>query len=842
MKKKHTPLIAQYFEIRQHYPDALLFFQVGDFYELFFEDAIKASEFLAITLTKRGKADGKDIPLCGVPVHALTHYMVKLVKGGHTVAICDQVSKPMPGTVVKRAVTKVYTPGTLTDTQLLDEKTASYLCALACDDEGYSVVFTELLTMQLFATHIPHGQLRLLEAEIGRFCPDEIALDQDDYKTFSFLQKSGYVISVLRDKSNNADEWVAHISEEAKTSAGLHVLYHYLYRMQPDAFKHFSSVAYYEPASYVHIDPATSHNLEIIKNQQGGSSHTLFSVVDRACTSMGSRLLKKWLMRPLHDQHRIRRRHDAVQALAADITLMQSLKGVLRSIADLERIVGRIALHRASIADYKTLAATLRMLPELQEILAGIQQVDVIATILHRLPDYSQLVALLNDALNDDEHHPGSIKKGFDEQLDRLRDLALNGQQAIANLAQKEAEAHDIASLKILYTNAAGYFIEVTKANVAKVPEHYRQVATMVNRNRYITDELKALEHDVSHAREESEAREKELFDLFAARVYEWVATLRRSASALAQIDALYALSDLAYTHAYVRPTFSHDEGFQIVGGRHPVVEQSLKGGFIANDAYLAHPSRLWIITGPNMGGKSTYLRQVALIALLAQCGSFVPATSACLPIVDRIFTRIGAGDNVAQGKSTFLVEMEETATICNQATQKSLVILDEVGRGTSTDDGRALAQAIIEYLVSEVGCYTLFATHYHELTQLAATSGDIANYNLACIKRGETLHFLHQLAPGVATASFGIDVAKLAHLPLPVIERARYLITHNTSDTSRETNASLFTTPTPAPAQRPEDKAQRKAIEELKALDINDLSPRAAFDKLWNLQKLLTS
>lgn len=861
-KATHTPLIAQYLEIRQQYPDAMLFFQVGDFYELFFEDAITAANYLAITLTKRGKANGQDIPLCGVPVHALSHYLMKLVRGGYTVALCDQLSKPQPGTVVKRAVTKVYTPGTLTDEQLLDEKSASYLCTLFTLTSGTQrgLVFTELLTGHSVATVIDGRADRVLETELARFSPDEVVVVPGGTdKEQALLRKWGYVLSPLREHADqsplNADDllteavatkWVTeqfaevtqqHIAAEPALRGATELLYRYLARNNPSSLSQITALTVYEAESYVQLDAATLRNLAVVRNQENSSSHTLFSVMDAAQTAMGSRLLKKWLVRPLRDVTHIQRRQAAVGCFTSHVTLLSQLKDCLRSIGDLERIVGRIALGRAIRADYCSLRTALENLAPLKQLLGDHTTVPLIEQLLAGFPQSNELIHLLAQSLNTDINSDHIIRAGFSAELDELRELATNGQNRIQALAVREATDHEISSLKILYTSVAGYFIEVTKTHLDKVPEHYRQVQTLANRARFITTELKDLEQTLATAQERVTSLEKQLYERVQAQVHTWVPQLRRAANALATIDALYAFAHVAYTHSYVAPSFNSDGMIAIEKGRHPVVEQSLTEPFVANDAGVGEAAWLWIITGPNMGGKSTYLRQVALICLLAQCGSFVPATSANLSLVDRIFTRIGAGDNVAQGKSTFLVEMEETATICGQATKDSLVILDEVGRGTSTEDGRALAHAIIEYLAHTVQARTLFATHYHELTHLAQTEHGIANYHVECHKRGDTLHFLHTLAPGVAHASFGIEVAKLAHLPKSVIARARALLDDHGASYAAPPPQNETITPA---REGPSEAVQHPVLHELASLDLDELSPRAAFDLLAALQSRL--
>lgn len=816
MSVAHTPLMAQYHQIKENYPDALLFFQVGDFYELFFDDAVQAARFLAITLTKRGKSNGVDIPLCGVPVHALHFYLTKLVKGGFSVALCDQRSKPQPGTVVERAVTKVYTPGTLTDAAMLNEKKASYLCSVMTVAGCYEIVAVELLTAHLMQTSVPENDMRSLEAELCRYMPDEVLVLASQGGLASMFKKWGYVVTPVPGFATDAH--------------GL--LRGYIERVQPAIIEQLTTPVFYEPTNYVLLDAATQRNIALIHNyDEGSDTHTLCYAVDSTTTAMGARLLKKWLVRPLRDQNLIEQRLEVVSLFVQNVTLTAQLTQLLAQISDIERIIGRVVLLRATLADYRALRDSLIAVARLQALLAPYAgEISLLGYLLDRCGQYQELYALLERSIYDGEEE-WKIKAGYSEQLDAARALSHDGHAHIQRYAVEQAALHDISSLKILYTSVSGYFIEVTKTHIHKVPQAYRHIQTLAGRERYVTAELSALEQALHNAHDDALAMEKELYATVESYVRSFSGSLRRTAAALATLDVLCGFAQTASLHRYVRPHFTQEKIISVTAGRHPVVELVLEAGhFVANDTTLTTVQRLWMVTGPNMGGKSTYLRQVALISLLAQCGSFVPATAATLMLVDRIFTRIGAGDNVAQGKSTFLIEMEEAATICTQATAQSLVILDEVGRGTSTEDGRALAQAIIEYVAHTVGCLTLFATHYHELTDLAAQQSGIVNYHMVCFKRGERLHFLHRIEPGIATASFGVDVAHLAQLPAPIIARARQLLAHPV---------------TYAPAKALPEFSQKYVREteicrELRSLDVDALSPRAAFELVYRLKAQL--
>ena len=845
-KEKITPLMQQYFEIREKYPDSILLFQVGDFYELFFEDAIKASAYLAIALTKRGKHKGENIPLCGVPVHAINHYLIKLVRGGFKVALCEQMSKPQPGKVVDRAVTQVFTPGTLTDEQMLDNKSASYLLSFYPDRDRWGLIFTELLTAQIFATSVPADSYRMIESELIRFFPDEIVIPtaRSASKFDTYFRRQGYMVSTgVKDDSDSEDLPELWVEKQfnATTSNFLHkspainnslsLLYWYLKRNQERALDQLRSIQFYQPEDYLILDASTQKNLEIVKNLNDGTrKNTLFSLVDKAITPMGSRMIKKWLQRPLVKKQVILQRQEVVVAMTKDLEVMGKLEEKLFEISDLERIVGRIALRRALLNDYLALKNSLKNIPGIKQILQQHLLFYLTDLVQSKLHDFSSLVELLECALSDDIANKWVIKLGFDQELDRLRGLVENSRQAILSLEQREIERTGISSLKIRYNNIAGYYIEVTKANVKLVPEDYVQQQTLVNRNRYMTQELKDLERDIVKAQNEIEQVEQKVFGRVKDEVEEKLSVLRQLAQALAYLDGLLGFARIAYDNNYKAPEFTDSRDISIEQGRHPVVEAVSQTRFIPNDTSLTDDESLWVLTGPNMGGKSTYLRQVALLCVLAQSGSLIPAKSSRLPILDRIFTRIGSGDNLAEGKSTFLVEMEEAAAICNQSTRNSLVILDEVGRGTSTHDGIALAQAIIEYIAQSIGCRCLFATHYHELTLLQDKFACIANYHVACKKSSGGILFLHKVIRGVAQGSFGIEVAKLAHLPDKVISRATEIL-HDGVPKSKFV---------PAMQEAPEvDEKLLKLKAELEKVSLDDLSPRQAFDLVWKLKEI---
>lgn len=797
---KLTPLMRQYYEIKNKYPDTILLFQVGDFYELFFDDAKVASETLGITLTQRGTdANGNPIPLAGVPVHVLDHYVTKLVKNGFKVAVCDQLTQAIPGKVIERGIAQVLTPGTLTDIKLLDDKSASYLAIVLPTSNSCTLIFAEILTGQIFTTLINLSggvnlSKNLIESELSRFLPDEIVLP--DNKLSNNYEQSfkalGYVVS--RFKFNftdldlsNLNSWLESkfsqntintINSSQNLKSSLYLLYSYLNHNNPTALEYFKQFYIYNTEDFLMLDSATSQNLELIKNAQDGTSKgALFSVIDKAVTSMGSRTLKKWLQRPLVKLERIIERQEVVACLIDNIDLKQELIVVLKNIGDIERIVGRIALNRAQLYDYINLKKSIKLVPEILKLLSKYKHIRLIEKIYSQIIDFEDLYNFLDRALNEDSSNTLIIATGFDQELDRLRSLVDHGSAEILKLESQEQEKTGINSLKIRYHQVHGYTIEITKTNVKLVPERFIKIQTLAQKSRYTTQELKDLEYDILRARNEVSDLEKNLFEAVKLRVLNYLTNLKKLSQALCHTDGLLSLACLAYDNNYTCPEFNNNQDIVIKDGRHPVIESRLKDSFIPNDTLLNQEHCLWVITGPNMGGKSTYLRQVALISILAQMGSFVPASYANLPVLDRIFTRLGAADNVSEGKSTFLVEMEETAMICNMATNKSLVILDEVGRGTSTFDGFAIAQAVLEYIYTNIKARCLFATHYHQLTELSKEYPGITAYYAASEQTSNGIVLLHKIKKGVADGSFGLEVAKLANLPKQLIIRSEEIL-----------------------------------------------------------------
>lgn len=854
-----TPLMKQYHDIKQRYHDEIVLFQVGDFYEIFYDDAKRVAPFLGIVLTQRGMADDQPIPLCGFPRHTVDSYLIKLVRGGFRVVLCDQTSTAESGKMIERTVSQVITPGTLTDTQLLDATSASYLAILLPEADKVALLFIEVLTGKFFATTLLRKQTKLLEAELARFAPQEIVVPATAMgKEFKdFLVVRDYVVTVTAVQQLPAfDAWLMAITSAVTRTVvehapvlqqALQLAYTYLERNNQYVLQQMGQLELYAPEDFLILDAVTQRNLELVKNNHDGSrEHTLVAVLDHAATSMGSRRIKQWLLRPLVNKQALELRQQAVQDLVNNTFLRSELYALLRMFGDVERCVGRIALHRAQFADYQQLLRAMGLMPDLCTLIA---RSDYSAGQKLLAEDYSGLRQLLVAALHDDPAREWRIKAGYNQELDRLRVLVDSGAQAVLNLEQREQEITGISSLKIRFNNAHGYGLEVTKPNLHLVPDRYIRLQTLVNRERFTTQELRDLEYDIRRAQTDSAEIEKDLFAALCSQVYTFVPILKQAAQVLAELDGYLSFAAAAVKYQYVRPQLIDSRDMVVVGGRHPVVEAQIQaagnGQFIANDTVLTDAETLWVITGPNMGGKSTFLRQSALMVVMAQAGSFVPASSAQLPIFDRIFTRIGASDHVAQGKSTFWVEMEETALLCNEATARSLVILDEVGRGTSTYDGLAIAQAVLEYIYTHIKARCLFATHYHELTELTALHPGIVAYHAVSKKTATGIILLHQIRKGCAPGSFGIEVARGAQLPAPVIARAQEILNQLLADAPTNPHAAfpaLLAQHSFLPASiSPEQEQQfHKLVDQLSGVNCDELSPRQAFDLVWKLKQVI--
>lgn len=786
-------MMQQYLGIKAEHPDMLLLYRMGDFYELFFDDAIHAAQLLDLTLTHRGQSKGKPIPMAGVPYHALENYLARLIKKGESVAICEQIGDPaLSKGPVERQVTRIVTPGTITDDALLDSKSDTLLAAIFAAKKHIGLAWVDLSGGRFHLLCLKH-RAELLAA-LNRLNPAEILIPE---VLASRLNANQYPLHIrpdwefeitraktaLKTQFNVTD--LHAFGEETHSTAfsAAGALLAYLSITQRQALPHLSTLTLEDNEDYLELDVATLEHLALFKNQRGTETHTLFSTLDQTASSMGSRLLKRWMARPLRCHHTLNTRQTAI----AELIKHQQLDGVYQSLQktrDIERIASRIALASARPRDLVQLRETLAVLPELHQKLDTHYQANMLVDITHHLTPKPALLSLLDTAIVENPpmliRDGGVIKAGFDALLDEYRALSENSNDALKKLEADEKERSGLSTLKFGFNRVHGYYIELSRAQSGgTIPAHYERKQTLKNTERYITAELKAFEEQVLSAEAKALAREKSLYQDLTKTLQKEVTALTHTANALATLDVLNTLAERAKTLNWTAPLFTQTPGLDIKAGRHPVLESLLQNEFIANDLTLIPAQNTLLITGPNMGGKSTYMRQTALIVLLAHMGSYVPATQATIGPIDKLFTRIGASDDLASGRSTFMVEMTETAYILRHATPQSLVLIDEIGRGTSTSDGIALAHATCLYLADTLKAYTLFSTHYFELTALPDTSERIRNVHVdATINQGQIV-FLYRIKNGPASQSYGLDVAALAGIPGDVLESARAHLYH---------------------------------------------------------------
>ncbi|UXI70651.1 DNA mismatch repair protein MutS [Tahibacter amnicola] len=845
--------MRQYFSAKQDYPDTLLFFRMGDFYELFYDDARKAARLLDITLTQRGQSAGQPIPMAGIPYHAAEGYLARLVKLGESAAICEQIGDPaLAKGLVERKVVRVITPGTVTDEALLEERRDNLLLAISAGKTGYGMAWVDLASGRFLLTeaHTPEA----LASELARLQPAETLVGEDVAWPRFVTELPG-----LRKRA----PW--HFDHESCTRqlcrffgtkdlsgfgcedlplavAAAGCLLGYVEETQKSALPHLTGLAVESASETIALDAATRRNLELDSNASGRGEHTLLGVLDRSITPMGARTLKRWLHRPLRDHDTLRRRFQAISALV-DSRRFEPLRETLRGIGDVERILARVALRSARPRDLSTLRDALHQAPRLREAVHGADS-PLLLALLERLGEHTQTADWMASAIVDQPpallRDGGAIRTGFDPELDELRTLSTNADQFLVDLEAREREASGIPTLKVGYNRVHGYYIEITNAHADRAPTHYTRRQTIKGAERYITEELKAFEDKVLSARERSLMRERALYEAVLDRLNELLQPLRQAAAAIAELDVLATFAERADSLNWTAPELVRDPGIQIVRGRHPVVEQVRQEPFEPNDLRLDPARRMLVITGPNMGGKSTYMRQAALIVLLAHIGSYVPADSATIGPVDRIFTRIGAGDDLSRGQSTFMVEMSETANILHNATPDSLVLMDEVGRGTSTYDGLALAKACAVQLATANKAYTLFATHYFELTELGSQYPGIANVHLDAIEYGDSLVFMHAVKEGPANRSFGLQVAALAGLPKPVITAARRYLAALEQQPAANAAPATTSIALESPQQMNLFAAPSAAERALREIDPDELTPKAALEALYRLRALL--
>ncbi len=833
-----TPLIHQYRKIKEKYKDCILFFQVGDFYETFFEDAKLISKVLQIALTKRQEG----VPLAGVPIHAAQPYIERLVKEGYKVAICQQLEEPKPGKIVKRGVVEVITQGTIVDSEILPTKEYNFLMAIYKENKKAGIAIVDVSTGEFLTTELDDNEL---QDEIDRLSPKEILIPENmedfNYQNITRLPLS-YFDEVMAEEILKEHFGVYTLSgfgiEDkplCKRSSG--AVLQYIRETKRSKAEHIKKLRFYRRKDYMIIDDATRRNLELIKKiGTDDKKGTLLWVMDNTLTPMGARLLRKEILAPLIDKKKIEERLELTDVFYQNKDLLKEIREKLEKISDIERITTKIALERANPRDLIALKNSIKILPEINKILEKSEKLKNL-----KLKELRKIYELIDKAIVENPPQTitegGILKKGYMKELDELREISLNSKKLISEMEERERRRTGIQSLKIGYNTVFGYYIEVTKANLKYVPKDYIRKQTLVNAERFVTEELKRLEEKILSCEEKIKQIEYEEFCKIRRKIKEKIEDLQEVSEKLGFIDLISNFAYISIKNNYRKPEI-HD-GYEIVikRGRHPVVEKLIEEEFIPNDTVLNDNQQILIITGPNMSGKSTYLRQVALIVIMAQMGCFVPADYAKIGIVDRVFTRIGASDDLSRGVSTFLAEMIETSNILNNATKRSLVLLDEIGRGTSTFDGMAIAWATTEYLLKNVGCKTLFATHYHELVDLQTISSKIKNFHFSAKRYKDRLIFMRELRAGGCDDSFGIDVAKMAGIPDDVVKRARKLLSEMEKlhrkwreDRTKSRQKELFF--------EKEEKKEHPVIEELRKIDINNMTPIEALLKLKELKE----
>jgi len=851
----HTPMMKQYLSLKAEHPNDLVFYRMGDFYELFFDDAKKASQLLDVTLTARGKTNGNPIPMCGVPFHAAEGYLAKLVKQGVSVAICEQIGDPATSKgPVERAVVRVLTPGTLSDEALLDDRSDNLLAAIHCANNHYGIATLDMSS----------GRFQLLEAkqvdelhsELQRLNPVEILISED-FPTIDWLKNwiglrtqppwlfdLDSANRLLNQQLGTQDLGAFGCSHLPIAISAAGCLLQYAKDTQRGNLPHIHSISVENREDGVALDAASRRNLELDTNLNGGQENTLFDVLNNTATSMASRLLRRWLNRPLRQLPELQARQQSIAELQTNY-LYETLNGYLKQVGDMERILTRVALHSARPRDLTRLLSSIAVLPEIRSTMSdvGHQHLKDLLELAKPLP---HLVDLLDKAIIDNPpmviREGGVIADGYDAELDELRALNSNAGEFLLAMEEREKEATGIANLKVGYNRVHGYYIEISRGQSDRAPAKYIRRQTLKNAERFITPELKEFEDKALSAKSRALSREKELYAQLLETLNQDLQCLQNCAAAISEIDLLATLAERAHSLNFCQPELTEETGINIQGGRHPVVEKVSSEPFVANDLQMNDKRKMLIITGPNMGGKSTYMRQAALIVLLAQIGSFVPATSAKIGLVDRIFTRIGSSDDLAGGRSTFMVEMMETANILHNATENSLVLMDEVGRGTSTFDGLSLAWACAYHLAEKVKAFTLFATHYFELTGLPESVSGTVNVHLDATEHKDSLVFLHSVQEGSASQSYGLQVAKLAGIPKAVVNLAKRELQRLEE---KSLNQDMAKSSKPA-IQNSTPQTDLFAINEpseleqmMEDIEPDELSPRDALDAIYKLKRL---
>ena len=842
----HTPVMQQYLRIKAEYPNMLLFYRMGDFYELFYEDAHKAAKMLAITLTARGQSSGKPIPMAGIPFHAAESYLAKLVKTGESIAICEQIGDPATSKgPVERKVVRIITPGTVTDEALLEEKRDNLLVAIHNIHNSFGIASLDITSGRLNILQVTNTEALL--GELERLKPAELLICEDSphfklLRNFSGVRRrppwefeTTQTQRLLTQQFKTRDLSGFGCQDLPIAIAAAGCLLQYVKDTQRTALPHICGLNVERREDAVILDATTQRNLELVYNLQGGKNNTLAAIFDQTATPMGSRLWCRWLTRPLRNQEILHQRQNAIEDLLAS-QLISEIHKILRSIGDIERIIARIALKSARPRDLVQLRLTLCLLPQLQNLLKRTSG-EKIKKLREQCSEFPELLNLLKRSIIENPptiiRDGGVIAPGYKKELDELRNLSENADQFLINLEIQEKERTGITTLKVGYNRIHGYYIETSRTQSTQVPIEYIRRQTLKNAERFITPQLKEFEDKVLSSRSRALTLEKALYEELLEQLCQYLQPLQIMATTLAELDVLNNLAERVITLKLVKPEFSKQIGIHIDAGRHPIVEQCLENPFVPNSVELNNNRRMLIITGPNMGGKSTYMRQTALITILGHTGSFVPAKKVIMGPIDRIFTRIGAADDLAGGQSTFMVEMTETANILNNASPHSLVLMDEVGRGTSTFDGLALAWSAAIYLATKIKTLTLFATHYFELTHLPKIISHIANIHLDAMEYEDSIVFLHAVNEGPANKSYGLQVAQLAGIPREVISEAKQKLIQleNCSETTD------FTPPKET-AQSTKTTQQNELITKLKSIDPNNLTPKTALEFLFKLHE----
>ena len=847
---KLTPMMAQYREIKEKYPDCILMYRLGDFYEMFFEDALEASKILQITLTSRNKNGENSAPMCGIPFHALEGYLCKLTRAGKKVALCDQMTQPDGKGIVRREVVRVVTPGTTFDENIIEQKANNYVAAIVSDKSCFALAYADVTTGEFRVTEL--GSYKKLEEELMRIGPAECVLKKELLEIMNPLLRGKNIYLFPFDYFKEPEnELKNHFAVKSLQGFGLEgkklgimaagMLFEYLRETQKTELRHIQKVNYYETSEFMAMDQALIRNLELFYTSQGKKEGSLINILDQTVSPMGGRMLRNWLLHPLLERNAVEERLENVSKIAGNSSLLRELRDSLGKIYDIERLLSRLSLGSGNARDLIAMKESLKIIPDLKNLIK-----ENFAEYFAELDELNVLVELIDKAISDEPPHTvrdgGMIKKGYNAELDDLLGISTEGKGFIADLQQREIERTGINSLKIRFNSVFGYYIEISKTNLSAVPQDYIRKQTLVNAERFITPELKEYEDKVLNAETRIKELEYELFYGVRMEVVKEILKIQTNARVIAELDVLANLAYVSVKNNYCKPEIT-DGAMEIKNGRHPVIEQlSFAKNFVPNDCIFNDGRKFGLITGPNMGGKSTYLRQVALIVLLAQIGSYVPAESAKIALADRIFTRVGASDNLTRGESTFMVEMNETAFILNHATEKSLIILDEIGRGTSTYDGVSIAWAIMEFIHDKIGAKTLFATHYHELIELAERLEKAVNLSVM-VKENENdgVVFLYKIVEGGVDKSYGIEVAKLAGLPVDLVSRARGVLSELENRHIKKGRVSpdqieLFEDVS-AREHKKIDAVDNKMMEELKQLDLNTMTPIQAMQTLHDMK-----